>query len=88
MDETTGDDARKKVRDLIKDARIAMLATRGEDGYFHARPMATSKRQRQKAGHQARLSAERAAMARYRRRRMPPTGVLRRRRYLQGAGGT
>src|SRR4051794_13250763 len=31
--------------------------------------MGTSKRQRQKAGHQARLSAERSAMARYRRRR-------------------
>ena len=43
MDETTGDDAKTKVRDLIKDARIAMLATRGEDGHFHARPMATSK---------------------------------------------
>jgi general stress protein 26 len=43
MDETTGDAAKKKVRELIKDARIAMLATRGEDGFFHARPMATSK---------------------------------------------
>src|SRR6478735_12145844 len=31
--------------------------------------MGTSKRERQKAGHQARLSAERSAMARYRRRR-------------------
>jgi len=31
--------------------------------------MATSKRERQKAGHQARLNAERAAWARYRRRR-------------------
>jgi peptidylprolyl isomerase len=38
--------------------------------------MGTSKRERQKLGHQARLSVERAAMARYRRRRRIATAVL------------
>ncbi len=42
MDEKTGSEAREKVQTLIKGARIAMLATRGEDGLFHSRPMATS----------------------------------------------
>jgi general stress protein 26 len=37
----TDADARKKVLDLIKDAKIAMLATRNPDGAMHARPMAT-----------------------------------------------
>ena len=37
--------------------------------------MGTSKRERQKLGHQARLSAERAAMARYQRRRRIATSV-------------
>lgn len=34
--------AKDKVQTLIKDIRIAMLATRSGDGKFHARPMATS----------------------------------------------
>ncbi len=38
--------------------------------------MGTTKRERHKAGHRARLSAERAAMARYRRRRRLVIGVL------------
>lgn len=42
MDEITGSEAKEKVQALIKGARIAMLATRGEDGFFHSRPMATS----------------------------------------------
>jgi general stress protein 26 len=37
----TDADARQKVLDLIKDAKIAMLATRNPDGVMHARPMAT-----------------------------------------------
>jgi general stress protein 26 len=42
MEEKTGAAARKDVQKLIKDIRIAMLATRGGDGRFHARPMATA----------------------------------------------
>lgn len=33
--------ARDKVLSLIKDAHIAMMATRGEDGHLHSRPMGT-----------------------------------------------
>jgi general stress protein 26 len=42
MEEKIGAEAREKVQELIKDTRIAMLAIRGEDGRFHARPMATT----------------------------------------------
>jgi general stress protein 26 len=42
MEEKSGADAQKKVRELIKDSRIAMLTTRGGDGLLHSRPMATS----------------------------------------------
>ena len=42
MDEKTGNAAKEKLRELIKDAKIAMLATRGEDGLFHSRPMSTN----------------------------------------------
>jgi general stress protein 26 len=38
----TDDAARKKVLDLLKDVKIAMMATRGEDGRMHSRPMATN----------------------------------------------
>ncbi|MEJ1159611.1 pyridoxamine 5'-phosphate oxidase family protein [Prosthecomicrobium sp. N25] len=34
--------AKDKVFELIKDARIAMMATRGEYGTMHARPMGTN----------------------------------------------
>jgi general stress protein 26 len=34
--------AKEKVFELIKDARIAMMATRGQYGTMHARPMATN----------------------------------------------
>ena len=34
--------AKDKVMELIKDMPIAMLSTRGPDGKFHSRPMATS----------------------------------------------
>ena len=34
--------AKDKVMELIKDIPIAMLSTRGPDGKFHSRPMATS----------------------------------------------
>ncbi len=38
----TDKDAQGKVIDLIKDLRIAMLATRGPDGKYRSRPMAVS----------------------------------------------
>jgi general stress protein 26 len=38
----TDDEARNKVLSLLKDVRIAMMATRGEDGRMHSRPMATN----------------------------------------------
>ena len=41
--ETRGDQAaRDKVVDLLKGVRVAMMATTGEDGRKHARPMATN----------------------------------------------
>ena len=42
MDTRTDQAAKDKVLELIKDARIAMMATRGDDGRQHARPMATN----------------------------------------------
>jgi general stress protein 26 len=38
----TDDEARNKVLSLLKDIRIAMMATHGEDGRMHSRPMATN----------------------------------------------
>lgn len=35
-------DEKERVRTLIKKAKFAMLATKGPDGRYHARPMATS----------------------------------------------
>jgi general stress protein 26 len=41
--ESRGDQAaRDKVVELLKGVRVAMMATTGEDGRMHARPMATS----------------------------------------------
>ena len=37
----TGEEGRKKIGDLIKSIRIAMLTTAAEDGSFDSRPMAT-----------------------------------------------
>ncbi len=37
----TGHEGRKKIGDLIKSIRIAMLTTAAEDGSFDSRPMAT-----------------------------------------------
>jgi general stress protein 26 len=37
----TDQDARQKVLELVRDAKIAMMATRNSDGVMHARPMAT-----------------------------------------------
>jgi general stress protein 26 len=42
MDARTDQDAKDKVLELLKDARIAMMATRGETGAMHARPMGTN----------------------------------------------
>jgi general stress protein 26 len=42
MDTRTDQAAKDKVLELIKDARIAMVATRGDDGRQHARPMGTN----------------------------------------------
>lgn len=38
---TSSPDAREKVWDLVKDIKMAMLATVGPDGRMHARPMAS-----------------------------------------------
>jgi general stress protein 26 len=38
----TGDDARAKVFELLKDIRVAMMASKAPDGTWHARPMATA----------------------------------------------
>ncbi len=37
----TGEEGRKKIGDLIKSIRIAMMTTASEDGSFDSRPMAT-----------------------------------------------
>ena len=37
----TGEEGRKKIGDLIKSIRIAMLTTAADDGTFDSRPMAT-----------------------------------------------
>jgi general stress protein 26 len=42
MDVRTDQAAKDKVLELLKDARIAMMATRGEGGVMHARPMGTN----------------------------------------------
>lgn len=42
MDTRTDQAARDKVVELLKDIKVAMMATRGEGGLMHARPMATS----------------------------------------------
>jgi general stress protein 26 len=42
MDTRTDQAARDKVVALLQDIRVAMMATRGENGLMHARPMATS----------------------------------------------
>lgn len=42
MDTRTDQEARDTVVELLKGIRVAMLATRGEAGTFHARPMATA----------------------------------------------
>jgi len=42
MAEMTEADAGKKVQRLLKDAHIAMMATRHDDGTMHARPMGTN----------------------------------------------
>lgn len=42
-DVTSDPEARDKVFDLVADARIAMLASLGDGGRWHARPMATGK---------------------------------------------
>jgi general stress protein 26 len=39
----TGDEGRKKIGELIKDIRICMMTTAGEEGSFDSRPMATQK---------------------------------------------
>ena len=42
MDTRTDHEARDKVVALLRGIHVAMMATRGEDGTFHARPMATA----------------------------------------------
>lgn len=42
MEERTDREAKNKVLELLKDARIAMMATHGPDGRMHARPMGTN----------------------------------------------
>jgi general stress protein 26 len=42
METRTDAAARDKVIELLKDARIAMMATHGDDGRMHARPMWTN----------------------------------------------
>lgn len=42
MDARTDQAAKDKVLELLKDAHIAMMATRGEGGAMHARPMGTN----------------------------------------------
>ena len=34
--------SKERLMELLKDVRIAMMSTRGSDGHFHSRPMATS----------------------------------------------
>lgn len=34
--------SKERLMELLKGARIAMMSTRGADGHFHSRPMATS----------------------------------------------
>ena len=34
--------SKERLMTLLKDVRIAMMSTRGSDGHFHSRPMATS----------------------------------------------
>ena len=41
--ELSGAEGLKKIGDLIKDIRIAMLTTAAPDGSFDSRPMATQK---------------------------------------------
>jgi general stress protein 26 len=38
----THSDPHKRLAELLKKVNIAMLSTRGSDGHFHSRPMATS----------------------------------------------
>ena len=42
MESRTDQQAKDKVFELIKDVRIAMMASRGDNGQMHARPMATN----------------------------------------------
>jgi general stress protein 26 len=42
METRTDQDAKDKVLDLLKGINIAMMATRGDNGQMHARPMATN----------------------------------------------
>ena len=42
MESRTDQQAKDKVLELIKDVRIAMMASRGDNGQMHARPMATN----------------------------------------------
>ena len=42
MESRTDQQAKDKVLELIKDVRIAMMASRGNNGQMHARPMATN----------------------------------------------
>lgn len=44
---TDDDEAREKVWDMVKDIKIAMLATQGMDGRLFARPMASQARDKQ-----------------------------------------
>lgn len=43
MTSRSDEDARRKLFELIKDLRVAMMATRGEGGKMHARPMASGR---------------------------------------------
>lgn len=42
METRTDDASKKKVLELLKGTKIAMMATHGEGGIMHARPMATN----------------------------------------------
>ena len=42
METRSDQDAKDKVLDLLKGINIAMMATHGDDGQMHARPMATN----------------------------------------------
>ncbi|MGA3089876.1 MAG: pyridoxamine 5'-phosphate oxidase family protein [Terriglobales bacterium] len=39
--ELTGEEGRRKIGELVKDIRIAMMSTIDESGQIHSRPMAT-----------------------------------------------